>query len=314
MTTVLYGRGETYLDVTDIARRRCTDGRRIYFPGHDVLRAQMFGDPLPGVVKEIVVIDGEPRRFEAGTAVAIPIPEEWRSDPPPRRGRPVPPQLQYVSDRIAYIRRQLVLTGGSLNDEMAEQMMAVRHIRADAKVLELGANIGRNTLTIASLLADDSNLVTLECDPAAVEMLRNNRYLNGMGFHIEPSALSYRKLMQRGWETLPGDELREGYRWVSTITVEELRAKYPIAFDTLVADCEGSLYFILSDNDTLLTGITTVILESDYLDADHKRAVEEIFTRYGLEKVYSEALEIDWAHNFPPECTDSFFEVWKRAV
>lgn len=318
MIEIRYGAEDTYADITDTVRRACTDGRRCYIPADDVMRARIFGDPLPGVLKEVVLardgaIEAE-QRFDAGTAIVFPLPEEWRQDArPDRRVQPPPAELQDVDDRIMFVHRQLAFAGGSLDDEWPEQSMAVEHIARDATVLELGANIGRNTLMIGSLLADDANLVTLECDPVAVEMLRNNRYANGMAFHIEPSALSYRRLMQKGWETLPSEELLEGYQWVSTITVEELRAKYPIAFDTLVADCEGSLYFILSDNDTLLAGITTVILESDYLTAEHKHAVEQIFARYGLRKVHSEPLVSEWSYRFPPECVSSFFEVWKRA-
>lgn len=316
-----YGAGQSfsdsYIDVTASVRRYCTDGTRFYIPPDDFLRAEILGDPLPGTVKELVLVhDGDldtARRFDADTAIVFPPPEEWKYDPPPRRTvRPPPPHLTEAADKVAHIHRQLRFAGGSMLDEMPEQSMAVAYIRPDARVLELGANIGRNTLVIAALLDDDTNLVALECDPVAVELLRNNRYLNGMGFHIEPSALSYRRLMQKGWATVPGEELREDYRWVHTITTEEVRAKYPIDFDTLVADCEGSLYFILSDNDTLLTGITTVIVESDYLSAQHKRTVEKIFTRHGLRKVYSEPLVPTWRHPFPPECVASFFEVWQR--
>ena len=155
-------------------------------------------------------------------------------------------------------------------------------------------------------------MVTLECDPTAVGILRQNRSANNLHFHIEPSALSYRSLMQRGWDTVPSDELQPGYQWVRTITFEELNEKYRIPFDTLIADCEGALYYLLQDNSRILENIRTVILESDYLLADHKKEVESIFRSYNLEKVYSEPLLVDWDHPFPAECADSFFEVWKR--
>ena len=143
-------------------------------------------------------------------------------------------------------------------------------------------------------------------------MLRNNRYANSFKFHIEPSALSYRKLMQRAWETTPAEELLPSYQWVRTITFAELVEKYGIEFDTLVADCEGALYYILNDNDELLTNVKTIIVESDYRSVGHKRNVEAIFRSHGLERVYSEALVTTWNHPFPAECAETFFEVWKK--
>ena len=56
--------------------------------------------------------------------------------------------------------------------------------------------------------------------------LKENRDLNNFKFHIENSALSNRKLMQKGWDTIPSDILEDGYNWVNTITLVELKNKY----------------------------------------------------------------------------------------
>ena len=37
-----------------------------------------------------------------------------------------------------------------------------------------------------------------------------------------------------------------------------------------------------------------------------------MFHVYGLERIYSEPLIVDWDHPFPAECVASFFEVWKK--
>jgi len=320
MTQFFYGRGQNYLDITEHVYRSCSDGNRIYIPGDDILRGSIFPDPLYGVVKNIAVFGTEHgkrvcRVFDSGTPVILNLTEQEKRKSPVRSGRiaPPPPHLSSIDDRIEYIHRQLEFVGGSLKDEWPEQSMVMSFLDPDSKVLEIGANIGRNTLMISSMLRDSRHLVSMECDPVSVEMLRNNRFANGLRFHIEPSALSYRKLIQRGWETIPSEELRPGYQWVPTVTFEELKSKYRIDFDTLVADCEGALYFILEDNDSVLEGITTVIIESDYLSALHKIAVESIFKSHQLERVYSQPLIADWNHQFPEECVASFFEVWKRS-
>ncbi len=165
---------------------------------------------------------------------------------------------------------------------------------------------------ISSVLEDERNLVTLECDPISVNSLRKNRFINKFRFQIEPSALSYRKLIQRGWDTIPSDILLPGYKWVNSITYEQLIEKYGIEFDTLVLDCEGAIFYILSDNENILNNIKMIILESDYHNVEQKRYVEGLFMKNGLEKVYSEAL-IGYEHlPFPKECRESFYEVWTK--
>ena len=71
--------------------------------------------------------------------------------------------------------------------------------KPDDKVLEIGGNIGRNSLIIASILKHDTNFVTLECDKNIATQLKENRDLNHFKFHIENSALSKRNLIQKGF-------------------------------------------------------------------------------------------------------------------
>lgn len=315
MLHFFYGRCQTYLDITDTVLRFCCDGRHVHIPTGDRLRATMFSDPAYGHLKEIVVISDRDgtltcTTFPHDTPVDLPVPAGLV---PPARSRPVL-AVGPVDEIIARIHDQLQFIGGRLTDEWPEQTMVVRFLDPNAKVLEIGANIGRNTLTIASLLTDSANLVTMECDPAAVEILRCNRRANGFAFRIEPSALSCRPLIQRGWETVPADEVRPGWKPVSTITFKDLVAKYGTAFDTLVADCEGALFYILQDDPSILDGIRTVILEADYLNVEHKLSVESVFARQGLSQIHSEPLVVDWQHPFPDEVAASFFEVWTRTT
>jgi FkbM family methyltransferase len=100
--------------------------------------------------------------------------------------------------------------------------------------------------------------------------LTENRDLNNFNFHIENSALSNRKLIQRGWDTMPSDTLLEGYSWVNTISLDNLKTKYNIEFDTLMLDCEGAFYYILMDMPEILNNIKLIIMENDYIDITKK--------------------------------------------
>ena len=196
-------------------------------------------------------------------------------------------------------------------EELPEQRMAVRYLTGTEKVLELGGNIGRNSLVIASILQDSQNLVTLESNHNIANQLRENRYINNLQFHIESSALSKRKLLQKGWDTLASDTLIEGYNWVNIINLDELNAKYNIKFDTLVLDCEGAFYYILLDMPEILDNINLIIMENDYVDISHKQYIDNILIKNNFYRDYIEPLGFIMCpcHEV---CGDFFFEVWKR--
>jgi FkbM family methyltransferase len=207
--------------------------------------------------------------------------------------------------RLSEIHTKLTLNHGSFEDEYPEQVMVADFLKGHEKVLELGANIGRNTLVIASILKNSKNLVTLECDPTIAAQLKENRDLNSLEFHIENSALSMRSLIQKEWETMVSDTVLDGYTKVNTISYEQLLAKYSIDFDTLVADCEGALYYIFSDMPEMLRNINLVIMENDYYVLEHKEFVDSVLVKYGFERVYSEG------YGWGP-CSDNFYEVWQK--
>jgi len=191
------------------------------------------------------------------------------------------------------------------SEELPEQKMSIMYLNGNEKVLEIGGNIGRNSLIIASILNDSKNLVTLECDKNIANQLNENRILNRLNFRIENSALSKRKLIQRGWDTIPSEVLIDGYKWINTITFNNLKLKYNIEFDTLVLDCEGAFYYILMDMPEILDNIKLIIMENDYHELEKKQYVDEILIKNEFHRDYVEAG--GWG-----PCNKNFFEVWKK--
>ena len=212
-----------------------------------------------------------------------------------------------IENKLKNIQSTLKLKYGSFMEELPEQKMAINYLTGTEKVLEIGGNIGRNSLIIASILQDSRNLVTLECDTGIAEQLQENRDINNFNFHIENSAISKRKLIQRGWDTLVSDELKDGYKWVNTIALDQLKTKYNIQFDTLVLDCEGAFYYILMDMPEILDNINLIIMENDYSNITHKLYIDRILKE---NKFYRDYVE---AGGWGP-CYRNFFEVWKRDV
>jgi FkbM family methyltransferase len=281
----------------------------VEIPSGDSNRAQLLGDPLHGVVKHLkIIIRGEETIYDESDPCLIDTTGlDLSSFELPGRNDSWWPQLEAASptQKLDIIHQNIRFMGGSIRDEYPEQLMVATFLQPDMKVLEIGSNIGRNTLTIASLLADQSNLVTLESDAETCRLLEVNRRANRYEFKIENAALSYRKLIQRGWNTIPSDEVLPGYKAVPTITFQELEAKHQIQFDTVVADCEGALYWILLDYPELFQHINLLMVENDYNDPVQKSTVDAIVRASGLKRIYSKPGP--WGPS-----ADCFYEVWRR--
>jgi len=186
-------------------------------------------------------------------------------------------------------------------------MMVTRYLTGNEKVLEIGSNIGRNSMIIAHILNknNNNNFVTLESDETIFKQLMHNKEINNLDFYAENAALSHRKLIQNGWNTMVSDELIPGWNNINTITYNELMLKYNINFDTLVLDCEGAFYYILMDMPVIIDNVTLIIMENDYTEANHKIYIDNILKQNNFYVDYSQSG--GWGY-----CYHNFFEVWKR--
>jgi FkbM family methyltransferase len=215
-----------------------------------------------------------------------------------------------ITDKLRDLHSKLKLNYGDFNAEYEEQKMAMMYIKPDDIVLELGGNIGRNSCIIASILNDSKNLVVFESSDSIAMQLKENRDLNNLNFNIEDCALSKCQLYQKGWDTVPVDFIinhTDFVNWtkVKTSTWSDIKNKYNINFNTLVADCEGALYFILRDEPTFLENFKKIIIENDFHQIEAKLAVDEEFKKYNFKRVYVKAG--GWG-----PCQEFFYEVWEK--
>lgn len=325
MIKILYGTAPYHLlDITLAVIRNFVRNNVIVIPKGDDDRAYLFTDPLSGVVKVITFIDDNGVETVIGSDVqayidlttqkvyTTDIPQYIKEIYPYETD---PAHQKEIENKLQAIHSTLTLVHGNMNQEFPEQGMAMRFLTGDEKVLEIGANVGRNSLLINSILAKkgNDNFVTLESDAGIASQLQENRDNNGMTFHIEASALSKRKLIQRGWDTIVSDTVLSGYHAVSTITWDELCEKYKIAFDTLILDCEGAFYYILNDMPTILDNIKLVIMENDYYILDHKKYLDDELSKRGFKRAYVQCGGWECRHfNKFPDTYMNFFEVWKK--
>lgn len=311
---IYYGIINNFVDVTDICLLRLTNNNIITIPKGDSNRSIYFFDHLVGIHKKILVthedvfqeFEDVSQEFDENVQIKINILnnkiETNQTDDDTDENNH---EKEIANSKISEIHSKLKIKYGSLNDELPEQKMAVRFLDKNSKVLEIGGNIGRNSLVISSILDNDQNLVTLESDSEIAQQLTENRDLNNLNFHVENSALSKRKLIQNGWITIPSDILQDDYKWVNTISFDELKNKYNIEFDALVLDCEGAFYYILLDMPEILHNIKMIIMENDYTDISHKNYIDGVLVKNNFNRVYVESG--GWG-----PCYDKFFEVWKR--
>ncbi len=317
MIKILYGIEDNYRDVTYDAYIFLMKNNKIKIPPGDLVRANIFGDFIYGVLKhikiylednqEILLKDEEEFEIDLSVGDRLSEIEKNIKNYQDEKKNWFNTSIEDPLEKVKHIHQNIKFMGGPIFDEVPEQRMVVQFLDPKSKVLELGSNIGRNTMIISTILEDENNLVTLETDSRTAKILDVNRRSNFMNFKIENSALSARKLIQRGWDTIPSDIVLEGYVPVNVISYQELINKYNIQFDTLVVDCEGALYYIFQDFPNILDNIKMIIMENDYHDMEKKNFVDSFMVQHQFERVYYEAG--GWGPCYP-----FFYEVWKKRI
>ena len=257
------------------------------------------GDPLLGVLKHIKIVqDQHVWKYETDQCVHLVMEDQVRALPPIVTTSKI---VESSPERAALgkVQSQLLLKGGKWSVDLVE-LMVMRFVRPDATVLELGGDIGRTSLVIATRLGARSHkyFVTLECNQSTVGLLHSNRDDNSLGFAIEPSALSERRLLEKSRDIRPvpflgGKEdskvdeaafetlVQEGWREVPIVSWPTLQKRFEIRFDTLVTEC-SHLLWLLHDHSEALAEITTVILKNEHPSVPQRTFVESRLVAAGL--------------------------------
>lgn len=311
---IFYGIEDNYVDVTKKVLLynylfHDKELKKIYIPSKDVKRSFIFGDHVYGKVKNILIKDKNgDTLYDENTDIEFSININNIKSIIGSFTNDEKLSMIHNNTLFTYIKDGL---GGDMKDEYDEQIMASQFIKEDSIVLELGANIGRNTITISRLLKDSRNLVSLETRPDFCKLLKLNRDNNKLKFNIQNSALSLRYLIQHknSWNSIIIDNLDnipEDYYYINTVSFDYLESRYLNGkhFDTIVADCEGALYYIFEDFPDILKNINTVIMENDYSNFDHKKSVDNFMINNGFICVYRKS------GGWNPLLYNCFYETW----
>jgi len=315
MYTITYGVEGNAIDVTVTVYNKLIKQNILYIPDGDANRAFYFTDPVPYVLKSVFITDPNKNtvKYDHTTKIYIDLNSEQiftNKDVVPEYIKNI--HIDY-KEKLSEIHKKIKIHFGDFTEEYSEQMMAIKNLTGNEKVLEIGGNIGRNSLIIAYILNEKKNnrLVTLESSKVIYQKLLHNKIQNpNLDFFIENSALSSKPLKQNKWDTSFYEEnsvLEKDYELVDTITFQELQEKYKIEFDTLVLDCEGAFYYILLDMPEILDNIKLIMIENDFKEEEQKKYFDETLLKRGFYNSYSEDLIIG-----PGNIRKNFFQVWKK--
>jgi len=306
--TFYYGTEDNLLDITETVFRE--NGNLIYIPSGEDNRSGLFSDPAFGKLKKIFIKkpDGVTYSYPYYTSIYLDINEHsfYTVDDIPDEFLKLKENFKKTEKELKKMQSEFILNFGNFDEEYPEQIMSMKYIKGNEKVLEIGGNIGRNSLIISKLLNNSTNLVTLECDPVSYNKLMINRNLNNLKFNVVNAALSKKELIQKGWNTIikPDGDIPDGYKPVKTISLNDLYHTY-FLFDTLVLDCEGAFYYILQDFPEILDPVKLIIVENDYFEISHKLYIDNILKQNNFYVAYTQPG--GWG-----PCFNNFYEVWKK--
>ena len=153
--------------------------------------------------------------------------------------------------------------------EKPEQDLAKQYIQETDVVLELGARYGSVSCIINSKLNCKTNQLVVEPDERVWNALERNKEVNNCNFHILKGFLSGKKLGLTAidsWDGYGTTSVESSNSTIPSMTLDEVKAKYGLNFNVLVADCEGFLETFFDENPTFYDNLRLILFEADYTE------------------------------------------------
>ena len=144
MISIKYGIGNILLDVTDLVLKYCVKGEFYVIPKGDNNRALIFTDPIVNVKKLIYIDDAV---YDDSNPVYINMKTLEHS-----QDSTLSNEMQKATQKLYKLWGSLKISHGDFTVEVPEQIMSLRFIKGTETILEIGGNIGRNSLIISSIL------------------------------------------------------------------------------------------------------------------------------------------------------------------
>ena len=173
--------------------------------------------------------------------------------------------------------------------EIAEQILADRYITKDDIVLELGARYGSVSCVINSKLSNKNNQVCVEPDCRVWDALEKNKKINNCEFNIIKGFIGEKKM-----DLTNLDDYFGGYgstfiynenSKIKSYTLDQIKKKYNLKFNVLVADCEGFLEVFFDENPNFYNDLRLIIFEEDYPDKCNYTKIRESLIKHNFKAI-----------------------------
>jgi FkbM family methyltransferase len=152
--------------------------------------------------------------------------------------------------------------------EKCEQDLANQYILENDIVLELGARYGSVSCIINSKLNNKKNQVVVEPDDRVWDALEKNKVNNNCEFNIIKGFISNKKLDLINLDVHLGGYgatfIESNDTKIPSYSLDEIKNKYNLNFNVLVADCEGFLEVFFDENPNFYDNLRLIIFEADY--------------------------------------------------
>jgi FkbM family methyltransferase len=150
--------------------------------------------------------------------------------------------------------------------EKPEQDLANYFIKENDIVLELGARYGSVSCVINSKLNNKNNQVVVEPDDRVWDALEKNKKRNNCEFNIVKGFISNKKLDLACLDAHNGygaTFIESNNTKIPSYSLDEIKTKYNLDFNVLVADCEGFLEVFFNENPDFYDNLRLIIFEAD---------------------------------------------------
>jgi FkbM family methyltransferase len=175
------------------------------------------------------------------------------------------------------------------NIEKPEQDLVNKYILRDDIVLELGARYGSVSCIINSKLNNKKNQVVVEPDDRVWNALEKNKINNNCDFNIVKGFISNKNL-----DLTNLNDYLDGYgatfienndTKIPSFSLNEIKIKYNLNFNVLVADCEGFLETFFDENPDFYDNLRLIIFEADYPEKCNYNKIKNILIIKKFKKV-----------------------------
>ena len=161
--------------------------------------------------------------------------------------------------------------------EKNEQLLVLKYLPTNSKVLELGGRTGTVSRAINLILDDKSQHLVVEPSPD-IDMIKNLKKLSSsLGFKVFNGAIGESPVLFDGYFGKTGVQFNKNkVIKIKTLTIDQIQKKYNILFTAIIADCEGCFTQIIDEFPQLLNQVSYINIEYDMFKKESERIANKL--------------------------------------